>query len=142
MSYGADGIYNEDLLVSHINSDLANDLGNLLSRTMAMTEKYFNGVIPAQKEAGDFDQDLIDLAVATPKNVEAYMNKLDFSRALEEIWKLVSRSNKYIENCYGSSCFIDARNSQKNGPAVKLSKGSVKLGKYSKFWGLSGRRDC
>jgi methionyl-tRNA synthetase len=97
MSYGADGIYNEDLLVSHINSDLANDLGNLLSRTLAMTEKYFNGVIPAQKEAGEFDQELIDLAVATPKNVEDYMNKLDFSRALEEIWKLVSRSNKYID---------------------------------------------
>ncbi|WKY44494.1 methionine--tRNA ligase [Eubacteriaceae bacterium ES2] len=97
MSYGADGIYNEDLLVSHINSDLANDLGNLLSRTLAMTEKYFNGVIPAQKEAGDFDQELIDLAVNTPKNVENYMNKLDFSRALEEIWKLVSRSNKYID---------------------------------------------
>ncbi|WKY47729.1 methionine--tRNA ligase [Eubacteriaceae bacterium ES3] len=97
MSYGADGIYNEDLLVSHINSDLANDLGNLLSRTLAMTEKYFNGVIPSQKEAGEFDQELIELAVNTPKNVEDYMNKLDFSRALEEIWKLVSRSNKYID---------------------------------------------
>lgn len=97
MSYGADGIYNEDLLVSHINSDLANDLGNLLSRTLAMTEKYFGGVIPAQKEAGEFDQELIELAVTTPQKVEEYMNKLDFSRALEEIWKLVSRSNKYID---------------------------------------------
>ncbi len=97
MTYGSDGIYNEDLLVSHINSDLANDLGNLLSRTLAMTDKYFDGIIPQQKESGQFDQELITLATQTPKRVEDYMNKLDFSRALEEIWKLVSRANKYID---------------------------------------------
>ena len=97
MTYGADGIYNEDLLVSHINSDLANDLGNLLSRTVAMTVKYFDGVIPAERESGDFDADLIALAEETPGIVEDYMNKLDFSRALEAIWKLVSRTNKYID---------------------------------------------
>ena len=97
MTYGADGIYNEDLLVSHINSDLANDLGNLLSRTVAMTVKYFDGVIPAERESGDFDADLIALAEETPGVVEDYMNKLDFSRALEAVWKLVSRTNKYID---------------------------------------------
>ena len=97
MTYGADGIYNEDLLVSHINSDLANDLGNLLSRTVAMTVKYFDGVIPAERESGDFDAELIALAEETPGVVEDYMNKLDFSRALEAVWKLVSRTNKYID---------------------------------------------
>ncbi len=97
MTYGSDGIYNEDLLVSHINSDLANDLGNLLSRTLAMTEKYFDGVIPEKKESGEFDEDLIKLAIQIPKAVEEYMNKLDFSRALEETWKLVARANKYID---------------------------------------------
>ena len=97
MTYGADGIYNEDLLVSHINSDLANDLGNLLSRTVAMTLKYFDGVIPAERESGDFDAELIALAEETPGVVEDYMNKLDFSRALEAVWKLVSRTNKYID---------------------------------------------
>ncbi|MEF9917914.1 MAG: methionine--tRNA ligase [Eubacterium sp.] len=97
MTYGSDGIYNEDLLVSHINSDLANDLGNLLSRTVAMTVKYFDGVIPAKRDAGDFDDDLIALAKETPHVVEEWMDKLDFSRALEAIWKLVSRTNKYID---------------------------------------------
>lgn len=97
MTYGSDGIYNEDLLVSHINSDLANDLGNLLSRTTAMTVKYFDGVIPAEREKGEFDDDLIALAEATPNEVAEFMDKPDFSKALEAIWKLVSRTNKYID---------------------------------------------
>ena len=97
MTYGADGIYNEDLLISHINSDLANDLGNLLSRTVAMTVKYFDGTIPADREAGEFDGDLKALAEATPAETESFVDKLDLSRALETIWKLVSRTNKYID---------------------------------------------
>ena len=97
MSYGADGLYNEDLLVSHINSDLANDLGNLLSRTVAMTVKYFDGVIPDERAAGEFDDELIALAEATPQAAAEYMDHYDFSNALAMIWKLVSRSNKYID---------------------------------------------
>jgi len=97
MNYGSDGVYNEDLLVSHINSDLANDLGNLLSRTLAMTVKYFDGIIPTERVTGEFDDDIIALAEKTPGIVSEYMDKLDFSRALEEIWKLISRSNKYID---------------------------------------------
>lgn len=97
MTYGADGIYNEDLLISHINSDLANDLGNLLSRTVAMTVKYFDGTIPAERAGGDFDDELKALAEATPGAVAELMDKPDFSRALETIWKLVSRTNKYID---------------------------------------------
>ncbi|MEG0380054.1 MAG: methionine--tRNA ligase, partial [Eubacterium sp.] len=78
-------------------SDLANDLGNLLSRTVAMTVKYFDGVIPAEREAGEFDAELKALAEQTPGIFEEWMNKLDFSRALEAVWKLVSRTNKYID---------------------------------------------
>ena len=97
MTYGADGIYNEDLLVSHINSDLANDLGNLLSRTVAMTVKYFGGIIPDTKEAGEFDDDLIKLAMETPVEMDRWMNKYDISTALAAVWKLISRTNKYID---------------------------------------------
>ncbi|NLN97202.1 MAG: methionine--tRNA ligase [Eubacteriaceae bacterium] len=97
MTFGSDGIYNEDLLVSHINADLANDLGNLLSRTVAMTVKYFEGTIPEKRTGGDFDEDLQALALQTPKSVAEAMELPDCSKALEHIWKLVSRANKYID---------------------------------------------
>ena len=97
MNAGSDGVYNENLLISHINSDLANDLGNLLSRTVAMTVKYFDGVIPTEREVGEFDDELQALALETPKTVAHWIDLLDFSRALEAIWKLVSRANKYID---------------------------------------------
>lgn len=97
MTFGSDGIYNEDLMVSHINADLANDLGNLLSRTVAMTVKYFEGTIPEKRTGGDFDEDLQALALQTPKSVAEAMELPDCSKALEHIWKLVSRANKYID---------------------------------------------
>ena len=97
MKAGADGSYNEDLLVAKINADLANDLGNLLSRTAAMTVKYFGGVLPETREAAPLDEELISLAQETPARVEEYMNKLDYSRALEAVWNLISRANKYID---------------------------------------------
>lgn len=97
MKYGSDGVYNEDLLVANINSDLANDLGNLLSRTIAMTVKYFGGVIPAEQAAGEYDQDLKDTAREAIETYASYMDKLDFSRALQAIWQLVGRANKYID---------------------------------------------
>lgn len=97
MKYGSDGVYNEDLLVANINSDLANDLGNLLSRTIAMTVKYFGGVIPETQLAGDHDDDLKQTAKDAIDEYAAYMDKLDFSRALQAIWKLIGRANKYID---------------------------------------------
>lgn len=97
MKAGSDGSYNEDLLVGKINSDLANDLGNLLSRTIAMTVKYFGGSIPAERKAGPGDAAIIAAAEALPEQTAALVNVLDLSGALEGIFGLISKANKYID---------------------------------------------
>ncbi len=95
--FGSDGIFSNEALINRINSDLANDLGNLVSRTVAMIDKYFGGVIPAERAAGEYDDDLKKLLAETPGRVEELMDRLQFSTALAEIWKAISRTNKYID---------------------------------------------
>ena len=95
--FGSDGVYSNEALISRINSDLANDLGNLLSRSVAMVQKYFGGTLPSDRQADSLDTDLYQLADETQKKVESLMEQLLFSSALTEIWKLVSRTNKYID---------------------------------------------
>lgn len=95
--FGSDGTFSNESLITRINSDLANDLGNLVSRTMAMVNKYFGGTLPAERTAGEFDDDLIALATATKAKVEAYADEMQFSSALTELWALISRTNKYID---------------------------------------------
>jgi methionyl-tRNA synthetase len=95
--FGSDGIFSNESLINRINSDLANDLGNLLSRAVAMIEKYFDGIVPACGELTELDKELQSLALETPGKVEKLMDELLFSDALAEIWKLVSRCNKYID---------------------------------------------
>lgn len=97
ISTGSDGYYSEEALVKRINTDLANDYGNLLSRTVAMVDKYFDGVIPPAVTAGEFDDELKALALSIGNDAAAYLDKLDFPNALAVIWQLVSRANKYID---------------------------------------------
>lgn len=95
--FGSDGNFTNESFIRKINSDLANDLGNLLSRTVSMVEKYFESVVPAPDQPGEFDEDLIATALATPLKVEAAMNDLRIPEALSEIWELIGRANKYID---------------------------------------------
>jgi len=95
--FGSDGIFSNEALIQRINSDLANDLGNLVSRTVAMIDKYFNGSLPENRVEGDFDDELKVVYKELPQRVEELMDKLQFSSALVEIWKAISRTNKYID---------------------------------------------
>lgn len=97
IAFGADGNFTPELFITRLNADLANDLGNLLSRTVAMIEKYFAGQIPAPGEATDFDASLLELAYTTKDQVEQAMDNLRPQVALEAIWQLVKRANKYID---------------------------------------------
>jgi len=97
MPFGSDGNFTNEALFGRINSDLANDLGNLVSRTCAMIEKYFGGVLPEAKINEDPDNELIALAENTYNEFSKKMDELQLSGALVEIWKLVSRCNKYID---------------------------------------------
>lgn len=95
--FGQDGSFNYYNFLNRINSDLVNDLGNLVSRTITMCEKYFNGEVPESGELFDIDKDLIKMAEDTFKIVETNINSLNFSEALENIWKFIRRTNKYVD---------------------------------------------
>ena len=97
MALGADGSFSNEIMINRINSDLANGLGNLVSRTVAMADKYFGGTLPADREAGDFDAELIAEAEELRAKVDEFMDKTQINNALAEIFKVVSRANKYID---------------------------------------------
>ena len=97
MPFAQDGTITWDLVVERINSDLANVLGNLVNRTISMQNKYFNGVISNPLEQEDIDKELIALALDTPKRVEKIMETLHVGEAIDEIFTLLKRCNKYID---------------------------------------------
>ena len=97
MALGADSSFSNEIMINRINTDLANGLGNLVSRTVAMIDKYFGGTLPTEREEGDFDDDLKAVATALKAKVDDYVENTQLNNALEEIFKLVSRANKYID---------------------------------------------
>ncbi|MGN1131098.1 MAG: methionine--tRNA ligase, partial [Ruminococcus sp.] len=97
MALGADSSFSNEIMINRINSDLANGLGNLVSRTVAMVEKYFGGTLPVDRQPGDFDEDLINTATSLKGTVDKYIDNTQLNLALAEIFKVVSRANKYID---------------------------------------------
>lgn len=97
MALGADSSFSNEIMINRINSDLANGLGNLVSRTVAMVEKYFGGTLPTDRESGEFDDDLIKTATELRAKVDDFIDKTQLNNALAEIFKVVSRANKYID---------------------------------------------
>lgn len=93
--FGLDGDYSESALVSRVNTDLANDFGNLASRAMKMAAKFYDSVVP---EPDETEMEMKAIADAIPASVEAALSRLQFQKAIEEIWKLVSYTNKYIDS--------------------------------------------
>ena len=114
--FGQDGMYTNESLLMRINNDLANDLGNLVSRTVAMVTQYFDGIVPeAQGDKNEFDLDLEKVANGVYAKVCDAMDKLNVPDALVEIWKLISRANKYIDETMPWAL-------NKQGDKVRLSR--------------------
>lgn len=97
IAFGQDGNFTNEALIQRINSDLANDLGNLISRTVGMIDKYFGNTLPSERESTEFDESLKEKAAEVTAKADDLLDKMLFSDALSEIWTLIRRANKYVD---------------------------------------------
>lgn len=127
IAFGQDGVFTPETFIQRLNYDLANDLGNLVSRTVAMIEKYFGGVLPAPTMSGEFDEDLTALAIKTCSLVEEHMEEMRFSNALTHIWELIGRTNKYIDETQPWALAKSEENLQRLGTVMYNLAESIRI---------------
>ncbi len=126
--FGLDGDYSEASLVARINTDLANDFGNLASRTLKMAQSYFKGDVPKPgAELTEAEHDLKAIAEGLPHRVEGMMRVLKFQRALEEIWRLLSRANKYLDEQAPWKLAKDEANAERLGTVMYNTLEALRL---------------
>lgn len=119
-SFGSDGDYSTKSVITRLNSDLANDLGNLLNRTLGMYKKYFSGIIVASAEDEDIDREIRKLFEDVLKEVEEHMYLFEYSKALESIWRFISRLNKYIDETMPWALAKDEEKKERLGTVMNI----------------------
>ena len=126
--FGSDGTFSEDALVNRTNADLANVLGNLVNRTIAMNKKYFANVVVKGNETTEFDEELINLVISTKEKVDNYMNELKIPEALDSIMEIFKRCNKYIDETTPWILAKDEKNCEKLKTVIYNLLESIRIG--------------